>query len=279
MRILILLLMGIIPDLVLSQPLSRVSLPAAHPYDTLQKYSYLIVTMRKERGSQQPVPSGTGTGFFIRQSKKLYLISARHVLTNCDPYPVKIRDDTTVAIDVPYRDTLGRAKHQILPLPESKLHPSCKSAFVCPDVDTMDVSDYFKDAQINTVDGLSPDYESGHELSPNDTVIAFGYSNFPGNPNALESYADLAPVGYISYSREMPNDQGIGNSELNIAYYAIKPGLPSGVSGAPVFRISRGGTGDRSMVEFSGIQSSAKKSKKVGYIVKGAMLVQLYQLK
>jgi hypothetical protein len=143
----------------------------------------------------------------------------------------------------------------------------------------MDVSEYFKDGRINSVDYLTPDYRDYHSLSPCDTVITYGYSHEPGDQDTIERNPNLIPVGYISYSRDSIDDQvGYVKEQLAISYYAIEPGLPHGVSGAPVFRVSSKGNNNM-MVEFSGIQSSTRDDWKISYIVRGNVLSNLYHLK
>lgn len=281
MRLLVLLLMGILPELASSQPVCRVDLLQSPPYDTLQRFSYLLVTMRKNQKSpKDTVPMDVGTGFFITKNKNLYLITARHVITNCDPYTLEVRGDTPVAVKVWYQDALGHAKNQLIPLPKVKVQVPCKSAFSVPDVDTIDVSGYFKDGKIITVDSLMPsDYRDFHRLSPCDTVVIYGFSHEP-DPKTIDKNPNLAPVGYLFYSRELPNDQvKEGNDGLYDAYYAIEPGLPRGISGAPVFRVSATEEPGRTIVQFSGIQSGTRDDYKISYIVQGFILARNYHLK
>lgn len=276
----LLTLLFVIPELALSQPASHIDLPGTPSFDTLQKYSYLIILMRKDgRHHERDLPYGHGTGFFLRKDKRLYLISARHLFSNCDPINRKRRGYEPVAIKIWYQNSLGKPASQLVPVPEYKIRSRCDLAYVIPDVDTMDVSDYVTDGQINAIDSFMPDYSEFRSLSPGDTVVAFGYSHEPGTSDSLDRYPDLSPVRFISYSKELPNDQKPPvREQMSISYYSIGPGLPHGVSGAPVFRISSEGT-NRTIVEFSGIQSSTRDDREFSYIVKEYVLAARFHLK
>lgn len=279
MRLLTLLLMGVVPGLALSQTVCRPDLLMTHPYDTLQRYSYLVVPILKKNWQHEDIALTDGTGFFIWQNKKLYLISAKHVFTNCDPYGRKTRNDIPDALMIWYQDSLKKPKKKLIPLPANKITESCPAAFDVPDVDALDVTKYLGNEHLNTIESLMPDCRKQnpktHILSPCDTIVAYGYSLEPTDSNEILRVPNLLPEGYISYSRDMPKDQSPAiNAKLFQSYYWIEPGLPNGVSGAPIFRVSFEGT-DNPVVEFSGVQSSTKANWKISLIVQVCVLSEI----
>jgi hypothetical protein len=284
MRLLILLLMGIIPELALCQ---HKHLLKKHPCDTLGKYSYLIVTLHID--SRQPGKKkliSNGTGFFIRQKDSLYLISARHVFTGFDVYGSESRPDTPNALIVWYWDIKQQLQSRTIPLPAELINESRRAAGALPDVDTLNVTGDFADGKINSVERFLPRYlGSPDTLLVGDTVIAFGYPDRSGDQDSprpadtVLAHLNHEPVGFVAYCIEMPEfSPPYINDGMIKFYYAIKPGLPHGVSGAPIFKISWVGT-DNPVVKFVGIQSGTKGNGKNSTIVKGSLLPTLYNIK
>jgi len=278
MRLVLLLLMGILPELASPQAPRRVNIQNAHPYDTLQKYSYLLVSLRRDSLHHVDGPVSIGTGFFIRKRGKLYLISAKHFFTNCDPYTRKPRVDTPVAILVWYRDIYKKIVCKRLQLPLSIIRDSCISAASRPDLDSFNVSEYFKNGEINSVEHLIPDYVKDGRLLHGDTVIVYGYPNEPHDFAEFIERPILTPTPSIAYRTDIAADPNPAvTAQLPTLYYAIEPGLKPGVSGAPVFKISRRQMG-KLVVQFSGVQSSTLPDGKVSLIVQG-LLLSTYLLK
>lgn len=281
MRFVLLLLTGIIPGLSFSQRTHRPELLALHPYDTLNKYSFLVVSMQPDKKDRnKTIPLAYGTGCFVRNDQKLYFVTAAHVFTNCDIYKNTHRVDTPVAVKIWYKDTLGRRTQQLIFLSQPKRQTPCRSAVSVPDVDTMDVSAYFKNGEIYSIEGLMPDYHREfHNLSPHDTIVTYGYPNELNNPDTIDINPNLTPVGYISFGRKIPRDQPRRIvKQIADFYYAIEPGLPTGVSGAPLFRVSSDAAG-KTIVEFIGVQSGTKENRKISLIAQGRILSSDYHLR
>ncbi len=53
--------------------------------DSLRDYSYLLILTKKTASKENYNVVGIGTGFFVRDKKDLYLVSANHVFTGNDP--------------------------------------------------------------------------------------------------------------------------------------------------------------------------------------------------
>lgn len=280
MRFLLLLFVGFVPTLVLCQTVCRIDLLQTHPYDTLRKYSYLIVSMGRDRKNKKRIiPLNTGTGFFLRDEKKLYFITARHVVTGCEVYNAKTLPDIPTVVKIWYKDRSDKPAYRLIPLPDKIIKTPCISAVALADADTLNVSEYFKDVDVNTIEGFRPGPNEDHMFSPCDTVVAYGYPSESNDLDTLDIRPNLVSEGYISYSRDMPHDQQVDvDNQLFTSYFAVEPAMPPGVSGAPVFRISLAGD-NGPIIRLCGIQSGTRADWKTSYIVQENVLWRDFQLK
>src|SRR5258706_6749303 len=63
--------------------------------DSFKDYSYLLILAKKTQKKDSFNVTGIGTGFFVRNENKLYLVSANHIFTGNDPFSVIRIDSTT----------------------------------------------------------------------------------------------------------------------------------------------------------------------------------------
>jgi len=270
MRFACLLLMGYLTLITSCHPGARMFAKQHLLYDTLEKYSYLIIGMNDGEIT-------SSTGFFIRSAgDKLFLVSAYHVFTGCDIFPDTFQARRPDTLKVWYTDTLGRYKFAKLPLTTYKNKP-CKSAAVVPDVDTMEVTAWFRDGAIYSIEHIAPHFWEGPlGVGEGDTVACYGY--FQKNSAAFppgEGDRRVVPGGYISHAIQVPDSiRGL----LGQLYMAVRPAYKEGFSGAPVF-IIRSDSSHKRKVEFAGIQSGNSEDNSLSLMVRGSELGKLLQWK
>jgi hypothetical protein len=272
MRFACLLLLGLLSLSLFTSchPSSRVHTSESFLYDTLGRYSYLIIGMNNGEITNS-------TGFFIRDTgNKLFLVSAYHVFTGCDLFPDTFQARRPDTLKVWYTDTLGTYKFAKLPLTAYKNKP-CKSAAVLPDVDTMEVTAWFRDGAIYSVEHMAPHYWKVYNgLTEGDVVACYGYfqhssAKFPPK----DGDARVMPGGYTSHVIKMPgNIRGL----LEQNYLAVRPAYKEGFSGAPVFMIRSDSTHKRT-IEFGGIQSGSSEDNTLSLVVRGVELGKLLHWK
>ncbi|MDO6433107.1 hypothetical protein Q4E93_21035 [Flavitalea sp. BT771] len=270
MRSACLLLLGSLSLFTSCHPGARVHATERLLYDTLAKYSYLIIGMHNGEEITN------STGFFIRDAgDKLFLVSAYHVFTGCDIYPDTFQARRPDTLKVWYTDTMGRYTFTKLPL-TAHLKKPCKSAVTLPDVDTMEVTAWFRDGAIYSIEHLAPHHWKKPDVAiKGDTVACYGYSQhrsakFPPK----DGDARVMPGGYTSHAIEVPD----GIRALGQTYMAVRPAYKEGFSGAPIFMITSDSTHKRT-IEFAGIQSGNSEDNSHSLIVRGAELGTLLQWK
>lgn len=273
MRLTILLLMGLTLLIVACRTTRLDPLLKVHPYDTLDIYSYLVITLGPSVvDSHRMIPARNGTAFFYRRDKNLFLVTAYHVLTGCPFYDTSRTPERLDSIDVWYKDSLGRRRSQRLSLAAHKLK-ICSIASERGDIDTIDVSAYFKDARINSVEDFVCDpcgLESN--LICKDTVVAHGFSNVDTMQNKYDSSTvPWKPDAYVCMGGHASKREWC--TYMPVLYSYIRPKLHEGASGAPIFKIRS--IGDAKLIEFIGIQSGSAKFRNASTVAKREELKRL----
>ena len=248
------------------------------PYDSLDKYSYLIIGVRVDPNSPATLPFEErlqnveySTGFFIRTATGLYLVSAFHVFTDCEVYAGVFQDVRAEFLAVCYTDTLGKSKRQLLPLTYYR-SKACRYFWDQPDVDTMNVTDYFKDACINSIEQLLPPLEPEQKrMAKGKKFICFGYPADKSD-EYFSKNGDF-PRHPCEYIRQQVNDSRYG-PRISSMYVVITPLLVRGTSGAPLFRVMRGRK-RREFIQFAGIQSGSNNLYNHSLIVRPSELMKL----
>jgi hypothetical protein len=267
MRVSYLFILGIIPLFPCCKTNPPFHSAGAAQYDSLKKYSYLLVGLPPKDTIHSRSP-GVSTGFFIRDTNnRLFLVSAYHALTGCDPLNSRILDIRDDSLQVWYVDTLNRYKFEQFTLTAYQ-NKRCNDSI--PDVDTMDVTGHFKDGRIFSIERMMPRNLLQDGIARGDRVICYGYhgkrppSNIGGNP-VNPSHKIRRFLGYRSEFKDKSD---------SLIYFTIHRALKKGFSGAPLFRIKAG-----SAIEFAGIQSSAAIGNKLSFVVRSLELRNLLQWK
>ena len=274
MRLICLLLAGIVLLFSSCQSTRLQPLLKQHPYDTLEKYSYLLVALKKSQGDSTKVkPITNGTGFFYRKDEKLFLVSAYHVLTGCSNYNRNMPDQRPDSMDIWFFNEPGKGTYIRLSM-DAYRAGQCETADKRADVDTMDVTAWIKNVKVSSVERLTCGPCGGDDtLRKRDTVVCYGYSNFQREQyNYGPASVPSAPNASIGLGRKIPGRDG--KTKMKDHYYFIHPKLHEGDSGGPVFRIRSDANGNK-IVGFMGIQSGSKENGNRSTITKQIEMMRL----
>lgn len=272
MRLTCLLLMGLILLFAGCRSIRQHRLLKQPAYDTLEKYSYLLLSF----GGSNDINRTNGTGFFYRDKGKLFLVTAYHVLTGCPIY----EDTDRVVLDsleVWYEDRSGERKCRRLSLATYRDQP-CQKAYDTCDVARLDVSDKFKDADIHSVEGMvCAPYVNLVPLEPGDTVVCYGFSNVHPHKHYDAKALPRRPEGYIRLGMYTPRSERC--TRLPNLYYYIHPKIRKGASGSPVFKAVTSCSGQLKIC-LIGIQSGSSDSLNRSTISRQDRMLDLFdQLK
>jgi len=231
-----------------------------HPFDTLDKYSYIIVTTDLHTKKED-----VATGFFYRYNNKLFLVTAYHVLTGYDVLNKAFKDIRPDTMTVWYRDSTDRHyRTEGFSLERYQLRDT-QDILRLSDVDIIEVTDRFKDARINSVDSLILD-EGANELLVGDIVAVYGFPNVSDKTiDSLHNHIKVPARGFVCKTMSAPKRSP--GSDVTTVYSYLRPPLQPGVSGAPIFRITTAHT-FRKTLEFMGIQSYSNDPNQLSLIVK-----------
>jgi hypothetical protein len=273
MRVPYLLLMGFIALFVCCKTNGSLHKAQHADYDSLKRYSYLLIGLPHVREGNIRDATDVSTGFFFRDTNnRLFLVSAYHVLTGCDVLAKARHGTQDDTLRVWYMDKMNNYKFEQFPLTAYENKP-CKSAGAIPDLDTMDVSDYFKDGKIFSIEKMAPHHLSQHARIPvGDVVVCYGYPD--NTPDKVPSKAGDKLLMPRRRTSKVIEDPKFFIDTLVSIYMTVHPGFKKGFSGAPVFRRKADGT-----VEFAGIQSSKKRGRSKSLAVRAAELGRLVQWK
>jgi hypothetical protein len=227
--------------------------------DTLAKYTYLIIGVKKNKDRPGSKEIGTSSGFFLLNSdNKLFLVTAHHVFTGCSLFSPRDTTDTARLIipdtlKVWYMDRSGHYKDQPLSVAAYKNRP-CSAGSARADLDTMDVTAYFKDGNIFSIEGMvSHNKQKNPVAKIGDTVVCYGFSK-DGPKKIPPAKGDPQVIASKLTSQVIAIPAGNELNSYDSIYTAIYPAYKDGYSGAPIFKISfvdnKKGT-----VEFAGVQS------------------------
>jgi len=274
MRLTCLLLIGFIPFYAFPQPQPPQSyslnyLLKEHPYDTLDKYSYLIISL-----DRQAKNGDVATGFFYRKKKKLFLVSAYHLFSGFNVLTKTFSNVRPDVLVVWYKDMSDTFRTEVLSLRRHNRR-SRDSIFRLSDVDMMDVSKYFKNGKIYSVEKMMSEGNYYSQVMKGDTVVAYGFPNVSVTTfDSLRKNLTVPPKGYLCMASDTPSNQQSRNSDLPTVYRYIFPPLQKGISGAPIFRVKTE-SADRKIIEFMGIQSFSSTDSTNSMIVNESEMIKL----
>jgi hypothetical protein len=272
MRLTCLLLMGLASMHVFSQSDTLDAVQQKKLFNKLSKYSYMIIPLgRNYRDSTVMRTLEIGTGFFLRQHGKLFLVSAYHVFTGCNMYNDTPRNEKPYAVGVRYKDLSGNYK--VLQLPPQNF-PPCKKAFEQEDVWLVEVPELFIDPHIYSIESMVRKGKFYSSLMADETVVGYGFPYGSSSVDSIKKGLELPPKEYLSKCISPPVDS---SSQMVVLYYFIKPMLDEGISGAPIFRVRKRGH-HKIKLDFVGIQSGSNTTANNSTIVKGYSMMQQPQL-
>jgi hypothetical protein len=247
----------------------------------MSKYSYLLLQKRHNSIIEttpftwsllaQPL---VGTGFFVRKNKRVFLVSAKHVLTNFDCYPMVTTEGYERIIYVRYVDTLNYVKFQPINTSANWLKERGEPCFVVPDIDFVEVTGLFADAKLNIVDignvsdsiGLTIDSGTSFYLT------GFGISGTRG-VEMQDYFLGATPIGYEAQSQPNCPDPIYARPSLITYYYFLNAYMEKGTSGSPVFILKK--KRGKPFYEFVGIQSASDSTYNFSYVVKKQALLAM----
>jgi hypothetical protein len=204
-------------------------------------------------------------------------IRAFHVFSGCDVYHAVRANLRNQYLIIFYRDTANHFKPAVLPLDEFA-NKACKYFLQCPDIDVMDVSNYFKDANIYSVESFLPKVPKRKKdiLQDGNKYICFGYQgDLFYNYMLKNNSVDTKPFIHIGTKADSTQyDPYYKNSNIDSMYTTIWPAMLPGTSGSPIFKVML----DRKkkpQIEFAGVQSGMNSKYNCSYTVKAEQLVYL----
>jgi hypothetical protein len=272
MRLSYLFMLGFIPLFLSCKTNSSVLRTQTHSADSLANYTYLIISVQKNKDRPGSKEAGNSSGFFIRDSSnKLFLVSALHVFRGCSIFVDPQSEDSSRMVipdtlKVWYQDSSGHYKFQDLPVTAYKAKP-CRRGSALADLDTMDVSAYFKDGKIFSIEGFVPrNSQKGPVAGIGDSVVCYGF--FKDGPQGIPPVEGDSPVLAVSLPSRVIDIPDTNLKRLDSIYTAIQPAFKDGYSGAPIFKITSGGNKGKP-VEFAGVQSGNASDTSFSVMVKG----------
>jgi len=256
MRVACLLLLGFMPLFMYCQTTFPTDHREGHFYDTLEKYTYVIVSLEADSSHKGFKEVANSSGFFIRDANnRLFLVSAYHVFTGCPMYP----GETPLhpeRLKIWYPDNHNKYRSVLVPL-TAYIDKPCKMAKDTADVDTMDVTTYFKDRKVFSIEHMVPlSQQKPQDIPERDAVVCYAlFSDSTGKSLPKEGRRRQPLTGYTSFFITIPADSFDTPGKY---YLTVRPAFKSGYSGAPVFRI-RSDSLHTKAIEFAGIQVSNSK--------------------
>lgn len=247
-----------------------------HSIDSLAQYSYFLLGFDS---SQKEVSNGTC--FFIRQDKKTYLVTAYHMLANCNNYDSGATKFKYPNVSLGLRYQHPNGKYDIRFIPMDAFKDTVRRIFTeYPDVDTLDVSNFVGDLQIKSVEDMInlPPHANAEKM------ICWGY---PGvevdNARPVKCDKDSNstnkkwlhipkkhPHGWIGKTINNPKDSVFADT-VNNMYFSINQISAPGLSGAPIFRIIK--SNGQTSYELAGIQSGSDSIHKTSLAVYTSQLI------
>jgi hypothetical protein len=235
--------------------------------DSLRKYSYLIVGLQKEKGTQDIKQLGTGF-FFNIQNEGMYFLTAKHIVSDINTFNKKPTGVNYDIIGIRYFNKKNDS-FEILPvnLKNIKYHIANKYFYETPDFI------YFKidpssliDAGINEVSYFFYNYQI--EPFPPTQIISWGYAYT--QESSLNHSLQTVPI--IFYEGKIADNTHIDPyypypDSLNLI---TQPESIQGMSGSPAFykytSLENGKT--KEWIRFGGVMFGRDTIYKSAYIIK-----------
>ena len=224
-------------------------------YD-LEKHSYLLILTKKNQNNPSSYEViGDGTGFFVREKGKLFLISANHVFTGNDPIRVS-KGKITPDLMTFYYQIKGQENLAFQNIYLDSIQKSSPPMYYRKYADILAYPiNLQKGAQVNTIEAFFND-----QCIPQrgDSVFFWGFPSDKANINqSLKNYIiDKKPA--MKYSGIFLDSDSI--------HFISTPTVGYGASGAPVFIKQINNKSEK--IFFLGVLSSASDVNNTSHIVR-----------
>lgn len=247
------------------------------PIDQISRYSYLMLQKKPTLfNSSSPLgwdPTAeplTSTGFFVQRNSRLFLVSAKHVLSGFDCFPAISKVGYEAILYVRYVDTLNYWRFQPISLAVNMIKEARKPCFESPDVDFVEVTGLFSDARLNIV---PLNEEDVGDIAFGTEVIMAGFGISGTVNKTMRDYFISAHPARVSGSlQQSSSDPLYLHPQMSESFYFLNTYIESGNSGAPAFAVLRG---KKTKIKFIGVQSASDLTYKFSYLVKKKVLLSL----
>jgi len=218
--------------------------------DSLSKYSYPLILFGDS--------TGHATGFFIKNKKRIFLVSNYHVFTGQNTIKKIKTTSNYKTLNFSYTIKKNLKKLCTINLVDIAYNSNSYYFYEHPDIYCYDVTDKLKDGFVNSIEKFMTPLRSKNEASID--MFAIGYTF--KNETFIEEIVHFKPIYTIYDTIQMssgPPDNKIVT--LKNSYYLGNQSI-GGMSGAPVFYQYSNG------IMFGGVISSHFKSSNTTLIVK-----------
>jgi hypothetical protein len=204
-----------------------------------QDYSYLLVGFYdiETKGNNQTFKATQGTCFFVRKNKKLFLVSAKHVLTSWDPDTSKKRNSYPKNLNLRLFDNSNNPIFVSINIED--LSKEITGAFTHNDPDLYVME--FEDDPKYKINSIEKFIDESFAIKSSDKVQLYGYPvdyNFFGEkqtsllPTLKPTLIEGVPLPMDSIYR---NEKIKQLENLNFAIEHQHVAIRQGCSGAPAF--------------------------------------------
>lgn len=223
--------------------------------DSLYKYSYLLPLTKKGLSANNYNIIGLGTGFFLRDKKDIYLVSANHVFTGNDPIRAVRVDSTSPDLMFFYYWVKGSSEKRFINIYLDSIKSANPPKLITKSPDILAYKMNLPvDADINSIEGF---INNKITLKENDSLFFWG---FPSQQPTIDSS--------IRFYLRNPNPVKYKGSFIQIIdslNYMATPTVNFGASGSPVF-VKRNLDGIDKLY-FIGVLSAASDQSNISFIV------------
>jgi len=205
---------------------------SGQPLVTLKKYSYQLAGL-KTIGNEEKINIATGTCFFIRKQKRLFLVTAKHVLAGCKEDNSKspnFPDTMHVILHSDSNSNIGNIGFTSKEIADTI---DCNKIHENPDFIVLEFEDQIKGVY-SVENFLSPSFK---EVS---SFILYGfpenemYKDSPHFADATRIYGDQSSDWQITRGN-INRKSGVGDTVNYYLFANISLNNLSGFSGSPVF--------------------------------------------
>ncbi len=223
--------------------------------DSLKNYSYLLILTKKTASKDNYNVVGIGTGFFVRNKKDLYLVSADHVFTGNDPIKGVHIDSTSPDLMVFYYEITGKNNKSFKNIYLDSIKSVNPPKFVWESPDLLPYKiDLPNNAKIKTIDRF---IDNKLTLRQGDSLFFWG---FPSIQPTLDS-----SIRYYIFHPNPIMYKGVFLKNIDSLNFMATPTTNFGASGSPVF--VRRQVNGKDKLFFVGVLSSASDLHNRSFIV------------